>query len=200
MCNKHLATVCAAAAVLVFGPAALAAQTDRSGFEIGLQVPSAISNEFHTTDVGVGAHLAWRIGGWLGVEGEFNLIGAQPADSAATTRELTEIEARLATTYKARDCDGWGALLAPEWSVIHITGAEITKAEAGRTCKAPDTRIDSLTSDNLVVRAFGDAAVVTGRTTASAGGQTVVLRFTDVFVRREGKWLAVASQATRVAQ
>ena len=125
------------------------------------------------------------------------LMSGQPAD-AATTRELTEIEARLATTYKSGDCDGWGALLAPEWSVIHITGAEITKAEAVQTCKAAATRIDSLSSDNLVVRAFGDAAVVTGRTTASAGGQTVTLRFTDVFVRRNGRWQAVASQATRI--
>ena len=125
------------------------------------------------------------------------LMSGQPAD-AAITRELTEIEARLATTYKSGDCDGWGALLAPEWSVIHITGAEITKAEAVQTCKAAATRIDSLSSDNLVVRAFGDAAVVTGRTTASAGGQTVTLRFTDVFVRRNGRWQAVASQATRI--
>jgi hypothetical protein len=127
------------------------------------------------------------------------LIGGQPAD-AAIARELTEIEARLATTYKSGDCDGWGALLAPEWSVIHITGAEIRKADAIRTCKSPDTRVDSLATDNLVVRAFGDTAVVTGRTTAAAGGQTVVLRFTDVFVRRDGKWQVVASQATRVAQ
>jgi ketosteroid isomerase-like protein len=49
------------------------------------------------------------------------------------------------------------------------------------------------------VRAFGDAAVVTGRTTARAGGQTLILRFTDVFVRRDGKWLVVASHATRIA-
>lgn len=129
-----------------------------------------------------------------------SLLAGQPADPAATTRELTDIEARLATTYKSGDCDGWGALLAPEWSVIHITGAEIKKADAMRTCKSPDTRIDSPASDNIVVRAFGDAAVVTGRTTAAAGGQTVVLRFTDVFVRRDGKWQVVASQATRVAQ
>jgi hypothetical protein len=129
------------------------------------------------------------------------LLAGQPPDaSAATTRELTEIEARLATTYKAGDCDGWGALLAPEWSVINITGAEITRAEAIRMCKAPAAPIEMLSSDNLVVRAFGDSAVVTGRTTASAGGQTVVLRFMDVFVRRDGKWQAVASQATRIAQ
>ena len=83
--------------------------------------------------------------------------------------------------------------------MIHITSAEIKKADAIRTCKWPATRIDSLASDNIVVRAFGDAAVVTGRTTAAAGGQTVVLRFTDVFVRRDGKWQAVASHATRIA-
>jgi hypothetical protein len=127
------------------------------------------------------------------------LAGAQAIDSPATTRELTEIEARLAATYRSGDCDGWGALLAAEWSVIHITGAEITKADAVQTCKAAVTRIDSLSSDHLVVRAFGDAAVVTGRTTASAGGQTVLLRFTDVFVRRDGRWQAVASQATAIA-
>ena len=128
------------------------------------------------------------------------LLATQPADSTAATRELTEIEARLASTYKAGDCDGWAAMLAPEWSVIHITGAVITRAEAIATCKALPAPIESLASDDLVVRTLGNAAVVTGRTTASAAGQTVVLRFTDVFVRRDGRWLAVASQATRVAR
>ena len=126
------------------------------------------------------------------------LTAAQAIDSPATTRELSEIEARLAATYRSGDCDGWGALLATEWSVIHVTGAEITKAAAVHACKSAATKIDSLSSDNLVVRAFGDAAVVTGRTTASAGGQTVILRFTDVFIRRDGRWLAVASQATPI--
>jgi hypothetical protein len=127
------------------------------------------------------------------------LAGAQAADTT-TTRELTEIEARLAATYKAGDCDGWGAMLAPDWSVTHITGQVITRDQAIRSCKAPDVKIDTLVSDDLAVRAYGEAAVVTGRTTASAGGQTVVLRFTDLFVRRDGRWLAVASHATRLAQ
>jgi uncharacterized protein DUF4440 len=51
------------------------------------------------------------------------------------------------------------------------------------------------------VRPFGDTAVVTGRTSVRTGGaapMTVTLRFTDVFVRRSGHWLAVASQATRL--
>ena len=129
------------------------------------------------------------------------LTAAQPIDSPATTRELTEIVQRLATAWKNGDCDAWSGFVAPEWSVTHINGAVITKAEAVRMCKAPEAVIDSLTSDNMSVRRYGDTAVVTGRTTATTAGpnrQTVSLRFTDVFVRRDGRWQAVASQATAI--
>ena len=129
-----------------------------------------------------------------------NHARAQPPDAAATTRELTDIVARLGAAYKSGDCDGWGALLAPDWAVTHISGQVIAREEAIRSCKMPDVKIDTMVSDGLAVRAYGDAAVVTGRTTVSAGGQTVVLRFTDFFVRRDGRWLAVASQATRLGR
>ena len=122
-------------------------------------------------------------------------------DASAVTRELTRIEQQLATTYKKGDCDGWAAMLAPDWSVIHITGEVITRAQAVATCKSGETPIASVEIDDLSVRVFGDAAVVTGRTTATTAGRspiTVRLRFTDVFVRRSGKWLVVASHATRL--
>lgn len=130
-------------------------------------------------------------------------IAAQAIDSPATTRELTEIVQRLATAWKSGDCDAWSGFVAPEWSVTHVNGAVITKAEAVRMCKAPEAAIETLTSDNMSVRRYGDAAVVTGRTiatTAGANRQTVSLRFTDVFVRRDGRWQAVASQATQIAK
>jgi len=117
------------------------------------------------------------------------------------TQELQRIEQQLAATWKKGDCSAWGAMLAPEWSVIHITGDVITKAEALEMCKAPREPIETLKVDDLSVRAFGDAAVVTGRTTATTGGEkpaTLMLRFTDVFIRRAGRWQVVASQATRL--
>ena len=66
--HKYLVGAAAAAYVLA---ASASAQTDRSGFEVGVQVPSANSGEFDTTDVGVGARIGWRAG-WLGVEAEFD--------------------------------------------------------------------------------------------------------------------------------
>jgi ketosteroid isomerase-like protein len=69
-------------------------------------------------------------------------------------------------------------------------------------CRARQPSIESSTIDELSVRSFGDAAVVTGRTIATTGGaspETVRLRFTDVFIRRAGRWQVVASHATGIA-
>ena len=128
-------------------------------------------------------------------------IAMQQPDSAATVRELESIERQLAETWKAGDCAGWGAFLAPEWSVIHITAAIMTRADALAMCKESRPPIQEHRVDELSVRLLGESAVVTGRTTIVVGGPspaTIALRFTDVFVRRAGRWLVVASQATRI--
>lgn len=128
---------------------------------------------------------------------------AQPPATAQAdaTGELSRIEQQLATTWKHGDCAAWGAMLAEEWSVTHITGVVITKPEALRMCEAPAVPIEEFEIDDISVRLFGDAAVVTGRTRLVTGGVIpgrVTLRFTDVFIRQAGRWQVVASHATRL--
>jgi hypothetical protein len=97
--------------------------------------------------------------------------------------------------------EAWAAFLAPEWSVIHITGNVISKSTAVEMCRTSTVRLAQMTIDQLSVRSFDDAAVVTGRTTATTTGQTletITIRFTDLFIRRDGRWQAVASQATQL--
>lgn len=116
-------------------------------------------------------------------------------------RELEQIEHQLAATYEAGDCAAWGALLAQDWSVTHITAEVITKAQALETCAAAKGVIAEIRYDDLRVRVLGEAAVVTGRTTAKTTGtnpETITLRFTDVFIRQSGRWLVAASHATRL--
>lgn len=135
------------------------------------------------------------------VELALAIMLARAGDDAVVVRELTAIEQQLAATWQAHDCDGWGALLDDGWSVIHTEAQTITKAEALQMCRARAAADPvGVRMDDIHVRVFGDAAVVTGRTTATSGtdAQTVALRFTDVFVRRDGRWLVVASHATRV--
>jgi ketosteroid isomerase-like protein len=116
-----------------------------------------------------------------------------------TVRQLETLEARLASTWKNRDCAGWGALLADDWTVTHIDAQVITKAQALEMCRTGPGVTSSV--DEIAVRVYGDTAIVTGRTTATATGtppQTVVLRFTDVVVRRDHDWVVVASHATQM--
>lgn len=111
------------------------------------------------------------------------LIQPGTAEMTEVTRELTRIELQLAATWKEGDCSAWGAMLAPDWSVIHITGAVITKIDALRMCKVSTVPIEAFEVDDISVRPFGDAAVVTGRTRVVTGGAApgqVTLRFTDV--------------------
>jgi hypothetical protein len=61
---------------------------------------------------------------------------------------------------------------------------------------------ESLELDNIKVRTFGDTAVVTmGQTEKSRHGDTDFsghYLFTDVWARKNGQWIAVASHGSRV--
>jgi uncharacterized protein DUF4440 len=114
-------------------------------------------------------------------------------------RELEAFEQRLASAWTSGKCDEWGALVSSDWSVIHITGETFTRAQALEMCRKAAAPIDTMNVDDVSVRAYGDAAVVTGRTTVTSGGQTIRLRFTDFFLRRAGRWQVVASHATAVS-
>ncbi|OLC40399.1 MAG: hypothetical protein AUH43_26565 [Acidobacteria bacterium 13_1_40CM_65_14] len=85
--------------------------------------------------------------------------------------------------------------------MIHISANIITKPQAVSMCHDPQYRLTASSIDELSIRSYGNTAIATGRTTATTSGdaaQTVRLRFTDVFVRRKGRWLVVTSQATRI--
>ena len=69
------------------------------------------------------------------------LLAAQASSTAA--RELTQFVARLTETWKKGDCAAYGAMLAPEWSVIHITGDVLTRAQVLDMCKAASDPIAS---------------------------------------------------------
>jgi ketosteroid isomerase-like protein len=67
-------------------------------------------------------------------------------------------------------------------------------------------RLSAYKLDDTKVRIYGDIAVVTGRNTIAGVFERVSsdvsgsYRFTDVFVRRNGRWQCVASQASRIVE
>jgi ketosteroid isomerase-like protein len=130
------------------------------------------------------------------------LLTMQPA-RADPVRQLTDLQQELARAWVAGDRAVIERIIAPEWIVTGPDGQISTRADVLREVFETRThRIASLTVDEVRVRVFGDAAVVTGRTRGRGeAGNTpydVEIRFTDTFVRRDGRWQAVASHASLV--
>jgi ketosteroid isomerase-like protein len=118
-------------------------------------------------------------------------------------QRLIEIQHQLADAWVAGDRAAIERLVAPDWMVTHVAGQRLTRTDVLRDMfESSATRIESMTVDDVDVRLFGDAAVVTGRTHARGvqadAAFDVSLRFTDVFVRRSSRWQAVASHATMI--
>ncbi len=58
--------------------------------------------------------------------------------------------------------------------------------------------ISDLAADDVRIRVFGDVAIIHARTTyKTADGRRAAGRYTDIWARRKGRWLAVAAQVTR---
>jgi ketosteroid isomerase-like protein len=132
----------------------------------------------------------------------FVFLAMQPAEGDPV-RQLTELQQQLARAWVTGDRVAIERIIAPEWTVTGPDGQVSTRADVLRDVFETRThRIRSLTVDDVRVRVFGDAAVVTGRTRGRGeSGNTpydVEIRFTDMFVRREGQWQAVASHASVV--
>jgi ketosteroid isomerase-like protein len=132
-----------------------------------------------------------------------DLSGLGPQSNDIET--ISNIEQQLAKAWVGRERATIDAILAPEWLVTDAAGRVLTKQQVMQeSFDSADRKIDTMEIDDVTVRTFGDMAVATGRTRATGTyrgtSSSVVLRFTDVFVRRGGRWQVVASHASTVHQ
>jgi uncharacterized protein (TIGR02246 family) len=131
---------------------------------------------------------------------------AAMAQNRSPVDELVQLQQRLMRAWIDGDRAYVESVLASDWTTTDVSGQVLTRATVLREVfESRDRRIESGRIDDVKVRMLGDeAAVVTGRTAAvgTYKGQrgNMTLRFTDVFVRRDGRWQAVASQGTVIAQ
>jgi len=86
--------------------------------------------------------------------------------------------------------------------VTHADGRMSTREEVLRDFDTGTNRLLEGQVDDVMVRLFEGFAIVTERSHARGEykGQKydVTLRFTDIFVRRNQEWQAVASHASRI--
>jgi ketosteroid isomerase-like protein len=138
----------------------------------------------------------------LALSAAYSVWAQQPkTDSdAAVSQTLQAMERAWLNAEQNHDAAAFEKLVADDWIALGPDGKSQTKAERSAEIKA--SHATSATMGDMKVRVFGDTAVVTGtddEVTMEGGKKsTVHYAWTDVFVKRKGKWLAVASQTALI--
>ncbi len=111
--------------------------------------------------------------------------------------ELVQIEHDWGDALLKQDAAAFGRCLGDDWTLTTSEGAVITKPIALADVGRGELRIKSFRLGEVKVRVYGDAAVVIGlideKSTLRGVDTSGRRRFTDVFVKRDGRWQAVAS-------
>lgn len=95
------------------------------------------------------------------------------------------------------DVKRFGEILADDFLCSNPDGSLIDRTQFLRQTAAPVT-ISNLKAHDVNVRVLGDVAIIHARTTYTlADGREGKGRYTDVWARRGGKWVAVSAHVTR---
>lgn len=133
-----------------------------------------------------------------------DLPGATLTSSAAADEEaLRALMTAWDAAYLQQDTAALAAILADDYMLIDAAGRRVTRSEyVIGAVKVPARPPQPASTEDVSVRLYGDAAVVTGRSHVKGlprgraqllGAEVLV---TDVFIRKEGRWKAVLTQAT----
>ena len=132
-------------------------------------------------------------------------------DPAAIEAELLKLERDWAAATKDHNADVLRRVIADDAVMIYPDGTVGTKADEVRSIESGAVTADGWeTLDPKVTVIDADSAFITGRSVIKNGKYkdpnqkkpidiSGEYRFLDVYTKRDGKWQAVASQATKIA-
>jgi uncharacterized protein (TIGR02246 family) len=138
----------------------------------------------------------------LGIVTLFAVSAVLAQVPSSVERELIQLENDWSTAWQKRDSAFLQKLFADEYIYTDVEGATWTKAQD--IANTEKTRIESFLLADLKVHVYGNTAVVTGcntiKGTFNEKNISGAYRFTDVFVKQDGRWQVVATQSTLVAK
>ncbi len=133
------------------------------------------------------------------------LTAAESAIMAGSVEQtIMQLEQDWANALLKADTAWTDGLVSDDYLLTDPEGNLITKAQSDADLKSGVMHFESFKLDSLTVHVHGDTAVAFGLETekstykgADSSGQ---YRFTDVFAKRDGRWMAVATHVTKVVK
>ena len=126
-------------------------------------------------------------------------------ENGETEQVILQLESEGRKATLENDIKANDRLLADNWLNINPDGSITTKAKLLELLKDGSFKIMSIDNDEVMIRVYGDAAVVNGRSTTKRAGQgsEVIarqVRFTRVYAKSKGQWRVVSAHNTLIAK
>jgi len=129
---------------------------------------------------------------------------APKADNSSVEQSLTQLERDWNQATLTKDYKALNRIIADEWTGIDYQGVTVTKAESIAELKSGESSNTSVELGEMKVKVYGNTAVVVGsdmeKSTYHGKDSSGRYAWMDVFVKRGGRWQAVASQSTRIGK
>ena len=118
--------------------------------------------------------------------------------------ELRRLDKELSVATWTGDALWFEKNLDEDYVLITPNGATRTKDDVVSELATPGMKMDPFDAFELQVRVYGDSAVVNGRRlqhfTLGRGRYAYDLRYTDVYVKRKGRWMLVSEHTSNMAE
>jgi ketosteroid isomerase-like protein len=136
------------------------------------------------------------------------LPGQNPSKQSQSDKNaekiLIQMEHDWSEADTKRDASALQRILSEDWVGIDFEGTVLNKAQAIEGIDSGSGSLESTVLRDMKVRIYGNTAVLTGTDTEEgqyhgkdSSGKYL---WTDVFVRRNGRWQAVSSQSTKLTR
>jgi len=132
------------------------------------------------------------------------MAGGLYTASVQTAQEIRLLESRLREAALAGATAVLNDLLADDYTNTDAYGMVRYKAQVIADIESGNTSVEAIGLDDISVRLYGDAAVLTAKRTvrgrAARRDSTGQFRQIRVYAKRQGRWQAVMLQITRIAE
>ena len=110
---------------------------------------------------------------------------------------LADLNRDYIRSVQTSDVARFDQILADDFCCSNPDGSLVDRAGFLQQTARP-VRISDLTAHDVHIRLMGDVAIIHARTSYTLpDGRPGAGRYTDVWARRQGRWLAVAAHVTR---
>ena len=141
---------------------------------------------------------AWK---WDSIIGNSDLPTPGNTASGEDEQALYQIERDMGKALLKKDAAAWDRMLANEFQGNYATFIG-NKKQFLAVIKSDTTKFESAINSEMKALVFGDRAIVHGLSTSksSMGGKDTSgqERYTEVFVKRDGRWQCVTGYSTKV--